>query len=451
MTATPPAAGARARWHAAHQRWHATRRRWRHSLKWRLVTMFLLLALATTGVFLFGMQRVLQGGWQGYAKPMVADYVDRLAAEIGSPPDAARAQALVARLPISVRIDGPQVHYDSHPGRAPHRRWNGDGERDIGAEDWGLVRQTADGHRIVFGLAGPLPNDRPRAFGWLTLAGLLLLTVIAYARVRSLLRPLDDIGAGVARFGAGNFTQPIEQIRRDELGELAERINGMAHSLHGMLDAKRALLLAISHELRSPLTRARVNAELVGEGEHRDALLRDLGEMRDLITDLLESERLATGHAALQTERVDLAALVRDLLATQFPQAAVTLHVDGTLGPVQADPARVRLLLRNLVDNALRHGAGATTPPRLALEREAEGQLRLSVRDHGPGVSEEQLARLAEPFYRADSARQRSTGGVGLGLYLCRLVAQAHGGALSVSNAQPGLEVVARWPIVATS
>ena len=86
MTAVPPAGGLRVRWRAAHQRWHATRLRWRHSLKWRLVTMFLLLALATTGVFLFGMQRVLQGGWQGYAKPMVADYVDRLAAEIGSPP-----------------------------------------------------------------------------------------------------------------------------------------------------------------------------------------------------------------------------------------------------------------------------------------------------------------------------------------------------------------------------
>ena len=451
MTAVPPAGGLRVRWRAAHQRWHATRLRWRHSLKWRLVTMFLLLALATTGVFLFGMQRVLQGGWQGYAKPMVADYVDRLAAEIGSPPDADRAKALVARLPISVRIDGPQLHYDSHPGRSVHRRWNGDGERDIGAEGWGLVRQTADGHRIVFGLAGPLPSDRPRAFGWLTLAGLLLLTVIAYARVRSLLRPLDDIGAGVARFGAGDFTQPIEQTRRDELGELAERINRMAHSLHGMLDAKRALLLAISHELRSPLTRARVNAELVDEGEHRDALLRDLGEMRDLITDLLESERLATGHAALQTERVDLGALARELLATQFAQAAVTLRFDETLGPVQADPTRVRLLLRNLVDNALRHNAGAEQPPLLELAREADGQLRLSVRDHGPGVSEDQLARLAEPFYRADSARQRSTGGVGLGLTLCRLVAQAHGGTLSLRNAQPGLEVIARWPIATAS
>ena len=86
-----------------------------HSIKWRLVILFVLLAMATTGVFLFGMQRVLQTGWQGYAKPMVADYVDKLAAEIGSPPDVARAQALVQRLPVSVRIEGPQVRFDSHP------------------------------------------------------------------------------------------------------------------------------------------------------------------------------------------------------------------------------------------------------------------------------------------------------------------------------------------------
>jgi signal transduction histidine kinase len=115
---------------------------------------------------------------------------------------------------------------------------------------------------------------------------------------------------------------------------------------------------------------------------------------------------------------------------------------------MQADPVRVRLLLRNLIDNALRHSAGAAQPPSLELARDADGQLRISVRDHGPGVDDEQLARLAEPFYRADTARQRSTGGVGLGLYLCRLVAQAHGGTLAFRLAQPGLEVSARWPIV---
>jgi len=427
-----------------------TRRRRLHSIKWRLVILFVLLAMATTSVFLFGMQRVLQTGWQGYAKPMVADYVDKLAAEIGSPPDAARAQALVARLPVSVRIEGPQVRFDSHPEYRTHRHWRGDSEHDMEAEGWGLVRSTADGHRITFGLAGPLPSKRPRLV-WLTLGALLMLTVLAYVYIRKLLRPLDAIGAGVARFGAGDFSQVIATTRRDELGELAERINLMARSLQGMLDAKRALLLAISHELRSPLTRARVNAELVPEGEHRDALLRDLSEMRDLITDLLESERLAGGHAALQTEHVDLAALARELVATQFAGAGLVLQLDDTLGPVSADPMRVRLLLRNVIDNALRHSAGALQSPVVSLSREAGGALRLAVRDFGPGVSDEQLAHLAEPFYRVDTARQRATGGFGLGLYLCRLVAQAHGGTLQFRHAEPGLEVIACWPIVGSA
>jgi signal transduction histidine kinase len=455
------------------KRWRAARHRWRHSLKWRLVTLFLLLALATTAVFLFGMQRVLQGGWQGYAKPLVADYVDKLAAEIGSPPDEARAKAIVARLPVSIRIDGPQVQYDSHPGatypsRTTHpppvrpevskgkadpalRQAQDDtdlrSEHEFGSRGWGLTRTTADGHRIRFGLAGPLPDARPRSVGWATLAALLLLTGLAFAFVRRLLRPLDDIGAGVARFGSGEFDPLIRVRRRDELGDLAERINRMAQSLHGKLDAKRALLLAISHELRSPLTRARVNAELVEEGEHRSALLRDLGEMRDLITELLESERLASGHAALHTEAVDLPALVRELVAAQWPDAALNLQLDERVGPVRVDPMRVRLLLRNLIDNALRHSAGVPAPPVVSLSGDVDGQLQLSVRDFGPGVAEEHLPHLAEPFYRADSARQRATGGFGLGLYLCQLVAQAHGGSLRIRRAEPGLDITATWPI----
>jgi len=440
----------RSRWQAAHARWHARHHGWRHSmrhsLKWRLVIVFILLALASTAVFLFGMKRVVQTGWQDYAKPMVADYVDKLAAEIGSPPDVARAQAIVARLPVTVRIDGPQVHYDSHPGY--QRRWSDDDPR-YGRESWGLVRNTADGHRITFGLTGPLHGDQPRLFGWATLAALLGLTLAAFAYVRRMLRPLHHIGEGVARFGAGDFSKPIVRTRNDELGDLAERINQMATSLQGMLDAKRALLLAISHELRSPLTRARVNAELVGDGEHRDALLRDLSAMRDLITDLLESERLATGHSALHTESVDLAALVRDVVATQFGGAPLTLELDESVGTLQADPMRLRLLLRNLIDNALRHSAGAARAPLVRLAREAAAgpatasRVAITVRDFGPGVSDEQLQRLAEPFYRTDSARARATGGVGLGLYLCRLIAQAHGGELRLRRAEPGLEVMA--------
>jgi signal transduction histidine kinase len=142
-----------------------------------------------------------------------------------------------------------------------------------------------------------------------------------------------------------------------------------------------------------------------------------------------------------------LAALVRELVAAQWPNAGLSLQLDERLGPVRVDPMRMRLLLRNLIDNALRHSAGAPTPPVVSLSGDAAGQLRLSVRDFGPGVAEEHLAHLAEPFYRADSARQRATGGFGLGLYLCELVAQAHGGSLDIGRAEQGLEVTATWPV----
>jgi signal transduction histidine kinase len=113
--------------------------------------------------------------------------------------------------------------------------------------------------------------------------------------------------------------------------------------------------------------------------------------------------------------------------------------------PVQADPMRLRLLLRNLLENALRHGAGGDAPVTVFARRESDGRLALGVRDFGPGVPADQLPLLAQAFYRPDSARTRRSGGVGLGLYLCRLVAQAHGGELRIQNALPGLEVAMVW------
>ncbi len=433
-------------WHEAHARWHRASHRWRYSIRWRLVTLFLLLALATASVFLFGTQRLVKGGWQGWAKPLVADYVDRLAAEIGDPPSKDRAIALAARLPISVRIEGPRMVFDTHPESR-----HGEGWRDpqMTAEGWGLVRTTADGHRITFGLSQMPESGRARLVGLATLAALLLLTGVAYAVVHRLLAPLSAIGAGAERFGQGRFDEPIPVRRRDELGRLADRVNGMARSLEAMLEAKRGLLLAISHELRSPLTRARLNAELVPEGDARSALLRDLGEMRDLITDLLESERIAAGHAALHLEDCDVATLVREAAAAHPQGAALHLQLDDAVGRLRADPVRLKLLVRNLADNALRHNAGAANPPVLSFGRAGEGRVRIAVRDFGAGLADEQIARLAEPFYRPESARTRQGGGVGLGLYLCRLVAEAHGGRLEIRRAAPGLEVAATWPLVA--
>jgi signal transduction histidine kinase len=455
---------------------------WR-SLRWRLVGLFLLFAAGTTIVFLVGMQHVLHGGWQSYVRPLVANYLDRLAADIGTPPDIARAQALVDRLPIAIRIEGPAVNWDSDPGHdhlVHHHGWHlppAEMQHDNAAFEaaeppgqesgWWQVRTLSDGHRIIFGLADPPTEHRPRYIGWATLALLLLLTALAYAAVRHLLKPLNDIRSGAERFGRGEFDQAIPQRQADELGALAGQINTMAARLHGMLDAKRALLLAISHELRSPLTRARLNAELIedttGSGA-REALLHDLAEMRDLVTELLESERLAGGHAVLHPEPTLLDDLVREEVAAHFADCTLRLDLACDGGLLMLDRVRIRLLLRNLIDNALHYGADAAEPPTVSTRWDATAHGRsgvLRVRDHGPGVPEAHLAHLAEPFYRADSARQRATGGVGLGLYLCRLVAEAHRALWSgaghaapslvwqIRNAQPGLLVEVTLPAAA--
>ncbi len=483
--------------------------RWRArfpSLGARLVGLFIVLAAAMAITFMLGMH-VLQGvGLHEYLRPLVANYADTLVAEIGSPPDVDRARLLTQRLPLRIRIEGPDVNWDSAdeppppppdvgPRRPPRHPVvtlpNGDplplvvpGPRrpprasfdhgpsddaprlgphvaphylslnaDIDPSMWRVVRRLPDGHRIVFSLADMSHETRAEHIGWVTLAILLLLTALAYAWVRHMLRPLVALRAGAVRYGQGDFSQPIVPRHRDELGDLAEQINAMAARLHHMLDAKRQLLLAISHELRSPLARARMNAELIDESTERSALLRDLGEMRDLITDLLESERLADvqagGHAALQTEASSLPDIIHEQCDAQAAAGVLTLQLDETLPALPLDRARMRLLLRNLVDNALRHGSDSERAPVVSTAGTPQS-VQLVVRDFGPGMEESQLQHASEAFYRADTARLRSTGGVGLGLYLCKLVAEAHGGTLTLRNAHPGLEITAALPLPVT-
>ncbi len=447
----------------------------RHSLKLRLILLFWVLAFSVGFLFWGGMQKAFSIGWREAARPLLMDYVDRLTADLGTPPDPERAAALLAKLPITLRIDGPQVQWQSHPvtsGReSPFER--------AGGTQRVLERTTADGHRIEWGLSAEAFTHRPR-LAWLILLGLLILTAWAYVMVRRWLRPLDDIGAGAERFGAGQFDLPIP-IRHahapDELGQLAQTINVMGQDIHQMLEAKRALLLAISHELRSPLTRARLHTELLPETTElqiqRAGLMRDLDIMAQLINDLLESERLSGHHRVLHREWTAVGELIQQMLsedpvlqrlahtvrqasatdvgAERLPLAYVRVAPDVP-ALCHLDTQRVRVLLRNLLFNALRYGQGLESPPDLDVrwtaspseEHAHEGMVHISLRDFGPGVEAHQLIHLGQAFYRPDSARSRETGGVGLGLYLCRLIAQAHGGDIEFRNASPGLAVQVR-------
>lgn len=296
-------------------------------------------------------------------------------------------------------------------------------------------------------------------WGWM-LGGVSLLTFMAYASTRLMLMPLRVLAHGVAAFGRGELSHRVHLRHADEIGALAVRFNQMADDIQAMLDAKRELLLSISHELRSPLTRARLNVELLDEGPGQQAVVKELGQMRDLIESLLERERLDTGHSALRLEDCAWPELVDDLLQRRFAEARqaglLAVDVASDLPVMRLDRGRIQVLLGNLLDNALRHNDGARGPVQLTISpapaqaptgQGAPAGIRLRVRDMGPGVPADVLGQLGQPFFRPDAARTRNSGGVGLGLNLCRLIAAAHGGALVLSNAQPGLEALVDLPL----
>jgi signal transduction histidine kinase len=442
-------------------------------LRVQIIALFLLLGLATALIFSTGTRYAFGYSWRDLTRPLVSDYVDRLAADLGSPPSIERAKNLAGRLPLAIRLSGPTVNWQSDAESSAPRNWPGRmsdwsepkggrtgekkgekkavhraEERDDPARPPMLSRRSQDGHLIEFSLNFSAMEHRPHGLFWLSLSAILLLIGLAYWYVRRLLSPLDEIRAGAMRFGQGEFSRAIAVRSQNELGVLAQEVNSMAKEIKHMLDSKRALLLAMSHELRSPLTRAKVNAELLPEDgaltNQKAAIVADLNQMRDLIQDLLESEQLGAGHRALYLEETDLAQLIQDHLNTLPGNAAFDFRSDPDLPRFRLDRIRIRLLLRNLLDNALRHGVGTGATqslPEIRLESVNKAQFKLTIRDFGPGVAEAELAKLAQPFYRLDSSRTRATGGVGLGLYLSRLVAQAHGATWSIRNANPGLEI----------
>ena len=269
-----------------------------------------------------------------------------------------------------------------------------------------------------------------------------------YLAVRRLFYPLEDIRQGTRRIGEGQLDYRIPVRRQDELGRLSERINRMADQVKGMLDGQRQLLLAMSHELRTPLTRARLALEFIHDKDVRSHLEYDLSSMERMITELLEGERLNTQVGRMSRSRVNLNKLMAEVLRGDFPndRHRVSLSVPPATAQLSVNAARLRMLVRNLVENALRYNPRDGMPVELSLRME-DGAAVIRVQDHGPGIEPEHLERVTGAFYRADPSRGAGTGRHGLGLYLCRLIAEAHGGEVEVASPPgSGACITARIP-----
>ena len=425
----------------------------RHSLSGKLLMLFVLTALLVVALVGGGVGKFFRLHFEENIQPHLMQYLEYIQQDIGIPPDRQRALELAKRLKVDIYFIGPEG------------RWSSNG-RSIDFQALKIERSfrhntTEYGIAINHGLEYfwtrlgdttlyiDIPNIRPERKGGEALFILvsLLLLFALYHLILRLIRPLNTLIAGVRRFGKGELDHRIRMNRRDELGELADSFNDMADDIEQMLDAKRQLLLAISHELRSPLTRAKVSLELMEDGSQREELAKDLNEMEALIEELLESERLSTRHRALNRQRHDLNGLIYELLRQHFPDIERNPQLVNGSTIIDVDGTRIKLLLKNLLQNALRHTPDSAPPPQIMLERRGKMAI-IIVKDFGRGVEAEQIPHLTEPFYRADASRHRETGGYGLGLYLCRVIAEAHGGTLEIeSEVGKGTTVRVKLPL----
>jgi signal transduction histidine kinase len=262
-----------------------------------------------------------------------------------------------------------------------------------------------------------------------------------------LTRPVRRLQKAVERFGHGDFSARSGATRKDELGDLARAFDRMAGRIETLLAAERRLLLDISHELRSPLARLGVAVELARSGEDLDPALnriqKEADRLNSLVGQLLQVTRAEGDPGSLHHDSLRLDELVQSLVDDAAIEATarscrVEYHPKGPV-TVAGDAELLRRAVENVLRNAIRHA-----PPQSAVEVDltnGNGQAQISIKDEGPGVPEEALPRLFDPFYRVETDRNRTSGGIGLGLSIARRAIELHKGTIAALNRHPGLEV----------
>jgi signal transduction histidine kinase len=367
--------------------------------------------------------------------------IESIIDEIGVPPDLQAAVLLAQDLDFTIIIQHPNMLWRSDndfrldvQDSAYSRALSQDAEvRTLNNED--IIKVSRNDYQFFMHQRHLDSSEYNYFVLYIGLAIAAVVLFLNYLMVNKLLDPVRLLKRGAERIRKGDLSFRVQTNRQDELGELTDSVNHMADSLQSMLEAKRQLLLAISHELRTPITRAKLQLEFMDEGANKESLKENINEIDLLISDLLEAERLNNEHSVLITEAVDFSAYIQSAIdpyknykgGLEFQRLAIDKEF-------VLDKLRIRLLLTNLLNNAIRHGKNKPIKVILSYKN---GLAYIDIIDQGEGIAREHLEKITEPFYRADSSRQRTTGGFGLGLYLCKLIAQAHGGELRISS-KPG-------------
>jgi signal transduction histidine kinase len=312
--------------------------------------------------------------------------------------------------------------------------------RQASARHYDVTVRFADGGAAVFRITRP-PSGALLSHSLMInlVLVVLLLVVVLYLAARSITRPLSDLAHAADSVGRHGTPRQLQERGARELRNAARAFNTMQDRLRRYLDSRTRVLAAMSHDLKTPLTRLRLQVEALDDSSMQARIGRELDEMEGMVHEALSLFRgLDDGEPA---SSVDVDALLAQI-RSEFTDMGATVTVTGTSrAPLHAKPQALKRCLTNLVANAIKFGTRAD------ITVEDGAALTIRVRDAGPGIPEQELERVFEPFYRLETSRNRDSGGTGLGLSIARDIAQAHGGTLTLVNPPTGgLEAQLRLP-----
>ena len=426
----------------------------------RLLLIFLATAMSVLFALSFSLKMATKDGESRRSKfaTLFGNHAAYIIGDIGTPPNIQRAKSIAETSHIQIMISGPDLLWKSSqditsPGnikkhKLPHQHKN---HHDLTFTMGRYQNQhffIIQKQKYTYYLTGLRPFVREDGYlwAWVALFFCGFILYLNYRAINWLIKPLKQIKQGAQRIEKGELSYRIECTRNDEIGQITNAVNSMATELEKMLEAKRQLLLAISHELRTPLTRAKVGIEFIDNKKIKQSLHEDLAELDHLIGELLEAERLNEKHNALHISTINVNALIKAIKdETPDPKQLIRIHLPDSIITLNGDALRLTLLIKNLIGNGLKYG---NEKPIDISCVEKDSFISITFEDQGDGIDEDHLAHITEPFYRADNARQRKTGGYGLGLYLCKLIAEAHRGQLNItSTLKKGTRITVTLPL----
>lgn len=269
----------------------------------------------------------------------------------------------------------------------------------------------------------------------------LLLIALAWLLVRTTLRPLRNLIGATRDLGSGP-PNPVPERGPDELRELIRALNAMQERIHQSMVDRTQTMLAIGHDLKTPLSRMRLRLDDVSvDPEVRDGLSHDIEEMRMLL-DSIQAYVDSDGRS-IPAELIDIAVMAETLVDTAADRGADASYSGMSSLELKVRPVPIRRALSNLIENAIHYGGNA----RVAVRRDGAG-VEIVVDDDGPGIPEDRMADALQPFVRLDTARSRDTAGMGLGLPIVRKAVQMENGTLDLTNRpEGGLRATIRLPL----